>query len=521
MGLMSAMYDGISGLNVHSQAMSVVGNNLANSSTVGFKSTSIQFEDMVYANITTGNTIGQVGLGASIASIYGDFSQGAFETTSSATDLAISGNGFFMVRNENTDSVYYTRAGNFTFNTDGYLVDPNGFVVQGWKATTDSSGNVSSTGALGDIQLDSYVLAPQATTKLRMVTNLNSSSSDNTTDATDPYFALFKTWDGQADTPLADSSYAYQSTIKVYDEAGGSHTVTVYYDKVSNSSGQTTWEYTVTCNPDEDGRTINGTALNTTSAAGILVTGTITFNSAGVMTNMSAFTLSSNASGDMKDLSNWVPANFSSDGYPTFTANFAGVSNGNTTLEAGAMSVKLDLGIHSTITNGGWNSTVASAADVGTDVTSLPTIVSAKTDNTTTTSYSTSSSILDQSQDGYAAGYLQSVAVDSEGVVSATYSNNQTKSLFLVGLADFTNEQGLHREGSNLYSKTLESGEPRIGTADNSGFGTISSGTLEQSNVDTATQMVNMITYQRGFQANSKVITTVDSMLSEVIQLKR
>jgi flagellar hook protein FlgE len=128
---------------------------------------------------------------------------------------------------------------------------------------------------------------------------------------------------------------------------------------------------------------------------------------------------------------------------------------------------------------------------------------------------------VDQSQDGYTSGYLQSIAVDSDGIVTGTYSNNQTKSLFVVGLANFTNLQGLEREGSNLYSATTDSGEPRIGTANNSGMGSIASGKLEQSNVDTATEMVNMITYQRGFQASSKVISTVDQMLSEVIQLKR
>ena len=521
MGLMTAMYNGISGLNVHSQAMSVVGNNLANTSTVGFKRSTMQFEDFFYSNITTGNSIGQVGLGASISSIYGDFSQGAFEDTSSATDLAISGNGFFMVRNSNSDSVYYTRAGNFTFDTNGYLVDPNGYVVQGWKANTDSTGNVSNIGSLGDIKLDSYTLAPKATSKVRLVTNLNSSTDDLTTDATDPFFALMKTWAGTSDTPLSDTSYGYQSTIKVYDQSGTAHDLTVYYDKVSNSSGKNSWEFVVTSNPSEDGRTINGTALNSTSAAGLLMTGTITFDSAGRMSKMSAFTLSSNATGNMKSLSNWVPATFSTDGFPQLTANFTASSNASVSTASNASNMKIDLGMHSTSTNGGWTSTIATAADVGTSIDNLPFIAKSKTDSTTTTSYSTSSSILDQSQDGYTAGYLQSIKVDSDGVVTGTYSNNQTKNLFVVGLADFTSEQGLRREGSNVYSKTPESGEPRIGTANSAGMGSIASGKLEQSNVDTATEMVNMISYQRGFQANSKVISTVDTMLSEVIQLKR
>jgi len=520
--LMSAMYTGISGLSVHSQAMSVIGNNLANTSTMGFKRTSVQFEDFFYSNVTTGGTFGQVGMGANIASLYGDFSQGSFQDTSSSTDMAISGNGFFMVHNPNSENLYYTRAGNFTFDKNGYLVDPNGYVCQGWKAYTDSStGKVSNIGSLGDIKLTSYQLAPSASTKLRMVTNLNDEAEEKTNDATDPFFAMFKSWAGQSDTPLGDTSYAYQSTLKIYDQAGTSHDVTIYYDKASNSSGKDVWEYVVACDPTEDGRTIGGVKVSTTSSAGILMTGTLSFDSSGSISSMSAFTLSSNATGDMKDLSNWVPASFSSDGYPLLTANFAQASNASTTNADNAVNVKLDLGIHSTATGGGWSGGVANASLVGTDPDNLPGMKSAKADDTTTTNFSSAFSIADESQDGYASGFLQSVSVDSDGVVSGKYSNNQTKNLFVVGLADFTNLQGLRREGGNLFSKTLDSGEPRIGTANTAGMGSIASGKLEQSNVDTATEMVNMISYQRGFQANSKVISTVDSMLQELIQLKR
>lgn len=522
MSLMSAMYTGISGLGIHSQAMSVVGNNLANTSTMGFKRSSTQFEDFFYSNIATGNSFGQVGLGANIASIYGDFSQGAFLDTNSSTDMAISGNGMFMVQNDNTGNIYYTRAGNFTFDKTGYLRDTNGYTVQGWRATTDTTtGEASNIGALSDIKLDSFQLAPSATTKLRMVTNLNSSATEKTTDPTNPFFALFGSWSGQADTALSDSSYSYQSTIKVYDESGTAHDVSIYYDKVSNAAGKNVWEYVVACAPDEDGRTINGTQLSTTSSAGLLMTGTLSFDSAGRITNMTSFVLSSNASGDMKDLSNWVPATFSQDGYPQLTANFTASSNASSSLSTNAANIKLDLGIHSTNSYGGWTSSITNASQIGTDITDLPTMNASTTSSTTTTSYSDAFSINDEDQDGFASGFLQGVSVTSEGVVVGTYSNNQSKNLFVVALADFTNLQGLRREGGNLYSKTIDSGEPRIGTAGSAGMGSIASGKLEQSNVDTATEMVNMISYQRGFQANSKVISTVDTMLQEVIQLKR
>lgn len=522
MSLMSAMYNGISGLSSQSQAMAVVGNNLANSSTVGFKRTTTQFEDFFYQNVTTGSTFGQVGLGTDISSLYGDFTQGSFQTTGNPTDLAISGNGFFMVNNPNTNSTYYTRAGNFNFDKSGNLVDPNGYVVQGWQAYTDTTtGQVSNIGGLGDVHLSSFQISPSATTKLRMVTNLNKAATQSTNDSANPFFSLFETWAGQSDTPLSDTSYGYQSTLKVYDKAGAAHNVTIYYDKASNAAGANVWQYVVACDPSEDGRTINGVKTSSTSAAGLLMMGTLTFDSTGSIQNMSAFTLSSNASGNLKSLNNWTPANFSTDGYPVFTANFVEASNASTTTASNASSIKLDLGLHSTSRSGGWVGSATNASQVGSNAGNLVSVKSPKVDATTTTAYSGAFSIVEESQDGYAAGYLQDVKVTSDGVVEGVYSNNQTKNLFVLGLADFTNLQGLEREGKNLFSKTPASGDPRISTANTGGMGSIASGELEQSNVDTATEMVNMITYQNAFQANSKVITTINDMLTEVIQLKR
>lgn len=523
MGLMSSMYSGISGLTTHSQAMSVIGNNLANSSTMGFKRSTCQFQDMFYSTITAGNNFGQIGTGVSLASIYGDFSQGPYEATNSATDLAIGGNGFFMVNSPQDGSQYYTRAGNFVFNTNGYLVDPNGYVVQGWAASTNNkTGVTSSTGALGDVKLDSFQCAPSATTSMRLVTNLNAASEDKTTDATDPFFALMKSWDGQSDPSLADTSYSYQSTMKIYDEAGGSHNVTVYFDRASNAAGKDVWEYVVACDPTEDGRTFGGVAANTTSSAGLLMAGTLTFDSTGRLSDMSAFTLSETATGNLKDLSNWVPTEFNDDGYPVFTANFSESSNASAVTSANAINVSMDFGIRSKLSGGGgWSGGVADASLVGTNAANLPGMAQLQTDATTSTSWEKASNTSDQAQDGYSAGYLLGVSVSSDGVVTASYSNSQTKDLFVLGLADFVNLQGLTREGNNLFGKSRDSGEPRIGRAGDAGMGTLASGQLEQSNVDTATEMVDMITTQRGFQASSKVITTVDTMLSEVIQLKR
>ncbi len=528
MSISGSMYAGISGLTVHSQAMSVIGNNLANSSTVGYKSATTQFEDVFYSTVSTANGLDQVGHGATVSTIYQDFSQGSYESSTSSTAMAIGGDGFFVVDNPTTGSRYYTRAGNFTFNEYGYLVDPHGYRVQGWNAaqTTSSNGVVQTQGALKDLQLTTYQSPPSATSSVYFSVNLEKGIEGSVDNATNPYFAMFSEWDATEDTALGDSQYAYQTTITVYDEAGTGHDLTVYFDRVDDASvtsqtgGSQVWEYIVTCDPADDGRTIDGQSLATTSAAGLLMTGTLTFNSSGTLTGQTAFTLGSTASGDLHDLANWTPAEFSEDGYPVFTANFSGSENASTTDAAEALNVELNLGLRNKGT--GWGAgAVANAAAVGTDYANLVSFDNSVLKAGASTAYDAASSTYDQTQDGYATGYLQDISVDADGVVSGQYSNGQIVDLFILALADFNNTQGLSLEGGTLYSESSESGSARIGRANSSSYGDIQANSLEQSNVDMSTEMVRLITTQRGYQANSKVITTADTMLQEAINLKR
>lgn len=533
MSLTSSLYQGITGMKAHSTAISVIGNNLANVSTTAYKASNIYFEDLISQNITTGAGSSQLGLGVKTAAIYGDFSQGSIQTTTSATDLAIGGNGYFCVSPANTDETYYTRAGNFTFNNEGYLVDANGYRVQGWamqKATTNSTTTTDYQiyGSAKDIQVSNFQSPASATTKVSMITNLDP-TKDSQCDSDDgnPFFAMFENWDGSQDTPLDSAKYGYSNTIKVYDDTGTSHTLTVYYDKVtmnSNAGSDTVWEYTVTCQPDEDGRTIGGTSMAGTSAAGLLMTGTMTFRS-GTLVGETSYTLKSNAAGNLHALSNWTLADFSTSGYPQFTANFTKASNASATNDIAAQSIALDLGMRSK--SGAWSAlTAAKASDVGTSALANASLLG-NMDNLTVSALSTESystggnSTLYQTQNGYTAGYLESVSVDSDGVVTGTFSNGQEMALYTVELATFTNQWGLKRDGNNLFSATLDSGDALTGTANSAGKGSITSNALEASNVDMATEFVNLITTQRGFEANTKVITTADSLLSEVIAMKR
>lgn len=533
MGLSASMYSGISGMQAQSQKMSVIGNNLANMNTNGFKSQSMQFEDFFYQDISTSAGTGQVGMGTGIASLYSNFTQGSFTTTGSSTDLAISGNGFFVVKDKDSGSTYYTRAGGYTFNSSGYMVDSNGLVLQGWGMQKNTStGKYEATGSTGNIQLTNLSAPPNATTTVSDILNLKNTDTSKSDSATDPYAALFGKWDGTANPPLASGSYTYSSTLKVYDEAGTAHNLTVYMDPVDSNAGSTSgnkvWEYIVTCDPSEDGRTIGGTAFQGTSAAGLLMSGTMTFDSSGQLIDQSAFTLKSTTADSThadgyKTMSDWTLADYSANGYPEFTANFTGSTTASFSDEANALNVDLNMGMKNSANTWSDPSAYGNLGALGTNsYSTLPGVgTNGQLQAKSTTCYDDSSSVLFQSQDGYSSGLLQSVSVDENGVITGKYSNGQTMDLFTITMADFTNTYGLRREGSNLFSETKDSGSALISGANTGTKGTIAASSLEESNVDMSEQFVEMITTQRGFQANSKIITTVDTMLNDVINLKR
>ena len=526
MSITGSMYTGIAGMQTASQGMSVVSNNLSNVNTVGYKGSKVTFEDTFYTAVNSSAGVAQVGTGVTVSNIYGDFSQGSYEDSTSATDLAIGGNGYFQLVNPENGNTYYTRAGDFSFDNEGYLVNSAGYRVQGWQTETDDDGSVNAVGSITDIQINSYQSPPAATTLVTLGLNLDSDGDDNCTSATgNAFFSLLESWDATQDTALGDSLYEYQGTITVYDENGSSHDLTVYFDQVENADGDNIWEYIVTCDPSEDGRTIDGQDLSDTSAAGLLMAGTMTFNSAGELSSMTAYTLKSTASGDLTDLSNWTLADVNEDGEPIFTANFTGVDDANGTDSSSASSVAISFGLSAGDVSGtGWNSTAEAASNasmIGSNAGALGSLAEAELDSTYTTSYDNSSSTLSASQDGYASGFLQDLSVNSDGVIQATYSNGQIEDLYVLVLADFANEDGLQREGGSLFSQTRDSGEALTGRANTGSLGTISANSLEQSNVDMATELVRMITYQRAYDASSKIISTADTMMSTIISTKR
>ncbi len=468
MALSSALFSGISGLSTLGNAMQIVGDNIANVNTVGFKSSTFTFQDLLSQATSTMSGTSQVGRGTALGDIYSSFEQGSFESTGNTTDLAIGGEGFFVMRESESENLFYSRAGNFRFDKDGYLINPEGYVVQGWRLDEDGQ----NYGSIEDIMLSSFTSPPQETDKIEVIVNLDSDGDDASPGADD---SLALAWDGQLATPIGESAYEYQTTLKIYDSLGSTHDITIYFDKAPTATGG--YEFIVTCNPDEDARGV--TAL---SHQGLLSRGLVQFNSgSGVITDIDLW----NNDGD----GTWTAqaeATDLTDGYFTFAPTF---------ITGNPMSVQLDFGSR------------YGAAWVNGSL--------------STTQFARASTTTFQSADGYGAGDLQGVNVDVDGIITGTYSNGQLLPLNRVALAKFTNEQGLYKQGGNLFMATRESGDAITNNPGTNGLGNIAPNSLEQSNVDMATEFVKMIATQRGFQANSKTITVVDQMLQELINLKR
>jgi flagellar hook protein FlgE len=471
MSLTSSLYTGISGLNATGDSMQIIGDNLSNTNTTGFKSASYSFEDLLSQSLSTQSGTAQIGRGTALSDISTDWSQGSFETTGNSTDLAISGDGFFIVREPGTESEYYTRAGEFSFDDDGNLVNSPGYAVQGWVVSEEGE----AVGAVTDIALEAWTSPPQESTEVKLIVNLDSDGDDNVTSGVG---GLIGAWDGQdtnGDGAYIDSaSYEYQTSVTVYDSLGNTHDVTVYFDKTANDGE---WEYIITCNPDEDQRS---SVASTATELGLLANGTIEFNtSSGEITDMT-----------MYDTASTTPTslNSGSSGYRMFTCDFIGGGSSS-------MDVAFNLG---TRYNSGW-----------------------EVEGESTTQYATESTTTFQTADGYGAGALDSIDVGTDGTITGSYSNGASIPLFQLALASFVADDGLKKLGGALYAQTSMSGAATTNFPGTSGLGSISPNSLEQSNVDIASEFVKMIQIQRSYQANSKIITTVDDMLSNTINMKR
>jgi len=260
MSLSSSLFTGTSGLKNMGNALQVVGNNISNLNTIGFKRGRSTFADTLYESVATQAGSAQMGRGMAVGDVSQNFDQGSFESTGNTTDLSIGGDGFFIMRQSNSENTFYTRAGNFFFDKAGQLVNPEGYVVQGWNLDEETGDDV---GSITDLVLAEFTSPPKKSEEITAITNLDA-------DANSKAVVLSNLWDAGETTHLSSGLYEYQTVIKAYDALGSTHDISIFYDKKSG----TEWEYIVTMNPEEDNRNL----VQDTDSKGLLARGTIQFS---------------------------------------------------------------------------------------------------------------------------------------------------------------------------------------------------------------------------------------------------
>ena len=420
--MIGSLFAGISGLSANSTAMTVIGDNIANVNTTAFKSNKSSFANVLSQSLG-GSATGGIGRGVEFWGVSPSWSQGSIENTSNATDMAINGKGFFMVEDD-SGSAFYTRAGEFSFNKDGYLVNPDGLYVQGYSVSSIAADDTVTLGPIDNINVPGESSAPpQATTTSTLDINLDAGAVENDT---------------------------YSSTQTIYDSLGNAIPLTLTFTK-----GAVANEWTVSVSVPTGTVTDPTTDLSITNAD-------LTFDGSGnlLLPGLNPSITLTNLNNGAADMSGINAINWD-------LFDSAGTTNGDLTQYAAA----------------------------------------------STTSFNT--------QDGYAAGNLRGVSVDEKGFVTGVYSNGQLTPLYQVVLAEFPSYFGLSKMGGNLYAESRASGQAMTGVPLSGSLGSISPSAIEMSNVDLAQEFVKMITTQRAFQANSRVITTSDEILQELISLKR
>lgn len=440
-----AFQQGLSGLNVSSKAIDVTSHNIANSATVGYKTSRAHFGDM-YANSLGIASSNQIGIGANLLAVQQDFNQGNTTSTSNSLDLAINGGGFFRMLDYN-GSVSYTRNGQFHLSNDGYVVNDSGFYLTGFPA---ENGVIQSVTPV-PIQVSNANIPPMATGS-NGAANKNGVSIGLNLDSREtipagqwqqgPGAGQQTTWSPNVNT------YNETTSIDVYDSLGNAHTLSFYFVKTQNTN-----EWQVYANVDN-------TTDQIVTFVGVAGGGPLTLN---------------------------------------FDENGKMLTAMPTRLSIDLASVNQALGLPD---NG-----AASPLEFPLDFTD-------------TTQFASAFGINSMSQDGYASGYITGLSVSEDGIVLGNYSNGQSFSLGQVALASFMNPNGLEAVGGNQWRETIASGAPLLGKPQTSNLGLIKSAMIEESNVDLTNELVNLITFQRNYQANAQSIQTQDQIMQTIVNLR-
>jgi flagellar hook protein FlgE len=416
---------GLSGLNATSKNLEVIGNNVANANTYGFKSARAEFADM-YATSMNGTGTNNIGIGVNLAAVSQQFTQGNIVTTENPMDLSLNGAGFFQVT-DGQSPVTYTRNGQFKVDRDGYVVNNSGGRLMGYPA--DGTGTIQP-GNASALRMPTAGINPAATSTITLEMNLDSRAA-TTVPAAGPQIIL-----------TDPSTYNNATSVTVYDDKGQDVALTYYFQKAATD----TWNVYVTA---------NGAPIATDASGNPAPSTTISFPANGGTPTAPVGTVAVN-----------IPASTNANGAQTLAIS----------------GVQLDL--------------------------------------SGTTQYGSNFAVTDLSQNGYAPGQLVGIQFEGNGIVTARYSNGQSKPAGQVEIATFRNNQGLLPMGGNAWSRSYASGDPILGVPGDGSLGSIQSGSLEESNTDLTGELVNMITAQRVYQANAQTIKTQDQVLQTLVNLR-
>ncbi len=534
----------LSGLNAASSELRVIGNNVANASTTGFKKSRVEFAD-IFASSNLGAASNAIGSGVKISSVTQQFSQGNIAFTDNNLDLAVSGQGLFVL--DDNGVRVYSRAGAFGVDRNGFVSNSQGQVLQGDIA--DVNGNLTNT--TGSLQLDFSNISPRATTDADMALNLNSSlpvpGATPTTSLTVPNTTIL-----DEDAPI--STTVVGAAFDMRDNYGVNRSVQIEYTRSAVNTWSVILRDNVSGNTFPASSTIDTSGVaaspNTLNFNWVPETASGAQNPVVVATSMSAVTL--------------VPAAADGD---SSAATAATVNNGaaqvafnetdaSTYSHSTSMTIFDSQGSSRLLTTYFRKTTQANEWEVFTfadgirvdgsgagqqmqfnnngqltvPTSTLPTLafdpgggaaqIVMDLDVSGVTQFGSAFSVASLTQDGYATGQLSGIDISDTGIVLSRFTNGQTRVLGQVQLANFTNPQGLRQLGDTTWAESFESGQGIVSQPGSSGLGLIQSGALEGSNVDLTEQLVGMITAQRNFQANAQVISTADTITQAIINIR-
>ncbi len=536
----NALWIGTTGLSASNKQMDVIGNNLANANTIGFKAGETSFASMLSQSLSGGSGAMQVGQGVGVAAVTTQFAQGSFETTANSTDVAIDGSGFFVVKDKKEDLLYYTRAGSFYIDKNGDLSDLSGYLVQGH--TIDAEGAEATE--MTKINLTGCKSKPQQTKTFEIGLNLN------------------------VDTKPSSTNNSFSSSQTIYDSAGSKHTMAVTFTRTSEVDNL----WTIAAKVDDKESVIPNNAWLEFDAKGVLIADTArqilagakAYTDSGKTEAMTKETLMEKTfyrgtdsetltAGTTIGIMGDVPQTYTiatgdtvqklldkiESAYTTHSVEATVVDGRIVVIDkvTGESTMGLILttakGIFGTFASdneyGQAGGSKLSKHDVLFDFSAQTTAIGDKgvikwnrttDDAPEITSYAIDSRVNYVSNDGYPAGLLSSIDVTKNGLIQGFFTNGQQQNLGRILTASFTNNSGLNKVGS-YFMETAESGTATIGTPSEGGLGGLQSHSLEISNTDVAKEFIKMIAAQRAYQSSSRIITSADQMLQELMNIKR